>query len=42
VWTIVFSWRLKKFHYTMSFFRRNANLVVEVGVDYEEHDDEFK
>jgi hypothetical protein len=26
----------------MSFFRKNANLVVEVGVDDEEHDDEFK
>lgn len=26
----------------MSLFRLNANLVVEVGVDDEEHDDEFK
>jgi hypothetical protein len=42
VWKVLFSWRLKKFHCTMSFFRKNANLVVEVGVDDEEHDDEFK
>ncbi len=42
LWKVVFSWRLKTFHYTMSLFRLNANLVVEVGVDDEEHDDEFK